>query len=536
MFKLKKRFKTEVKNFFQFDIQSFSGFFSLLLSALALGIVVFLAWSLDIYYDEAYSYLNSGRVFNVWSIIQFRIANIHILNSLLITLSSLFFPYSDFAIRFPAILSTVLYISISLSLARQFKNGIILLALLLFFDELLLFHSLARGYGMCTTLLLAALYVWLNKEKFHNYLLWWACLSLAAFYANFVALPYLVCFSAYIYVFYLKFKKPNFSRKSSYWLIGLTALGLFGFIMVTLSGKPVYGDYTNDFISAVPMDLWLHFTAFSNPSWTSVFYVSSGFTLLLLILIFILPKQFYLAGIFLASFGLIAFLAWIGHKPLPTGRVLLPFWPVLVVTIVQLLEEITTRLKINKRLILLFNVLIGVVLVWNAWIQFDYKSINQASQDQWKLAVVALSSDSLDRRKEYQYYLEKDNLKNDLIENLLELDSDSSFRKMDYRFEIYSELGVLLISKENDLAESLELKLNYYNLQNELMETKVLVSNYLHNDQAYYWLPLRSVSFSIVEIQDLNFKLNLEEYRSIRKLNQIPWSPRKHYSIGTNNR
>ena len=62
---------------------------------------------------------------------------------------------------------------------------------------------------------------------------------------------------------------------------------------------------------------------------------------------------------------MIALMAAIGDKPLPTGRVLIPFWPLIVLHIAELLEHIPSHRKLNSILLRLLNLGIFILLIYN---------------------------------------------------------------------------------------------------------------------------------------------------------------------------
>lgn len=133
------------------------------LGLVALGVVLWRALSVSITHDEAFTYLHYGRL--SWGdILLFKgppLANNHVLNTLLLKLSTQWFGVESFALRLPNILFAGLYFFYAALLAKKFTHPLstvmaflILCAQPYLFD----FFALARGYGMALALLLGAVY------------------------------------------------------------------------------------------------------------------------------------------------------------------------------------------------------------------------------------------------------------------------------------------------------------------------------------------------------------------------------------------
>ena len=75
-----------------------------------------------------------------------------------------------------------------------------------------------------------------------------AFLFVLAFYANYVAITAIVATAIYMFFKDFNRKFPDFKKKELRWLIGLFAVGVFGFYTVTREGKPLFGAYTQGFL------------------------------------------------------------------------------------------------------------------------------------------------------------------------------------------------------------------------------------------------------------------------------------------------
>ena len=133
------------------------------LGLVALGVVVWRALAVSITHDEAFTYLHYGRL--SWGeILLFKglpLANNHVLNTLLLKLSSQWFGVTTFALRLPNLIFASFYFFYAALLAKKFTHPlstvmafVILCAQPYLFD----FFALARGYGMALALLLGAIY------------------------------------------------------------------------------------------------------------------------------------------------------------------------------------------------------------------------------------------------------------------------------------------------------------------------------------------------------------------------------------------
>jgi hypothetical protein len=123
------------------------------------GLAIFRAGTQAITVDEATSYFwwASGSTYSPW----FPSANNHILNSLLMRLSTHAFGVSSLTVRMPALLGAALYISICYFLCRsltaRFSLQLPVFLCLIYNPFILDFMIAARGYGLANAFLLAAI-------------------------------------------------------------------------------------------------------------------------------------------------------------------------------------------------------------------------------------------------------------------------------------------------------------------------------------------------------------------------------------------
>ncbi len=436
-------FLETLKPFFNLKVNSLEDAISLFLGIGVFGVIVFQAIFVDVTYDESYTYLNTGRIQDVWKIYQFRIANTHILNSVLMTFSTLLLPYNNIAIRLPSVLISAFYISVAISLSKRFKNSLTVLGLLLLFYFVIEFMALGRGYGMCATFILATIFVFKNKNQFKSFHLWVVYLLLLAIYANYVAIVTAFAIVAYLFIFYYKWKIPETTKKHKRWIIGLLAVALYGFYSVTLAGKPLYGAYNQSFYEAIPLNLTEMFLGINHFSLSLIKWSSVVFAVVVINIFIFSHHKNQIGIITLFTFSVISLLAWLGDKPLPTGRVLIPFWPLIVLSIVEVLEKLVTKLKTPKGVLRVLNILVLAFLVFNFQSQIHFSEMVQAKSNQWKRPIATLSEYGKNLDPDEIYYLEKDRFHNDLVKKLAEVKPSETRSGKAYQSNTYNSLGLI---------------------------------------------------------------------------------------------
>lgn len=442
-------FRKKLKPFFDLKVQNFEDVVSIILGVVIFVWIIFQATYMDMTYDEAYTYMNTGRIQDVWKIYQFRIANTHVLNSLLMTITTLFFPYNDFAIRLPAVLLAGFYISTAISFSKQFKNRLIFLGLLLLFYYFTTYLSMARGYGMSAAFLLASTFVYSNKEKFNQWYLWLAYLFLFAMYANYIAIPIIMVFGAFIFVFDFKWKLPEIPKKKLKWIIGLFVLGVYGFFSVTREGKPLYGAYEEGVIEAIPYDFISRFLG--DPELEMEYITPVTFLIVGLVILFFFVSKFKrpIGVITIGTFVLIITMAWIGNKPLPTGRVLLPFWPLLVISLMEILESIMDRFKIPGLIIIIINLGGLGFMVDNFYVQNEFQGRLEEKALQWRKPVDILANYDREIYPNEIYYLRKDRYHQEFTERLKNYSAKTLTEREDVKVLVYPGLNLVTLDVED---------------------------------------------------------------------------------------
>jgi hypothetical protein len=116
-------------------------------------------------WDEAYTYLrySAPNIF-ISSLPSMQTVNNHILNTFLIRLASFLTntEYSELIIRFPNIFFAIIYIVFSYKISKNIKYSYFAFSLLIANYYLNEYFSLARGYSMSASAMVAALYYFIR--------------------------------------------------------------------------------------------------------------------------------------------------------------------------------------------------------------------------------------------------------------------------------------------------------------------------------------------------------------------------------------
>ncbi|MEA4909888.1 MAG: hypothetical protein VB089_19855 [Anaerolineaceae bacterium] len=305
-------------------------------------------------YDEAFSYQTYSN--RLADFLQIGLANNHLLNSLLVHLACALtgIQYNELVIRLPNLLFYALYLWAAIRISALFEEKVLLLGLLGFNYYLSEFFGLARGYGMAAALLLAGLYVYYRGRNDPVRIVAATYLFLLACASSLSLLVFLGCFGAYVLAIDLRSPgRAGFVRR--YWphlavqLAGAAGLGVM-FLGVTQAGLPLYGS-TDPFFEAVILGYATMFVpqgvlAVALGCLLAVYYLAAGVALRGRLLD--KPFTILLGGYFLLT----AILAMAFQRPLPTGRVLLPVWPLLALSLVELYAALRSRLRNPRRAVL----------------------------------------------------------------------------------------------------------------------------------------------------------------------------------------
>lgn len=198
--------------------------------------MIFKAYSTSFTHDESLSYIRF-----VFTSEPFKMGdtNNHMLNSLLMYLSSLLFVVSELSLRAPNLMGYLLYAVFaykSLLGVRNYEVRVVGFFVLNSFPFILEFFALARGYGIGLGLFMGYLYQLSRFAKDPNprfllYALAWVTLSAAAV----LTMVYAVAFTGAIAGFWLLAKRPTegAAQKAKLWMtIGISGCVLAGIYLI----------------------------------------------------------------------------------------------------------------------------------------------------------------------------------------------------------------------------------------------------------------------------------------------------------------
>jgi hypothetical protein len=312
-----------------FDIFAFlTGFFVLMVS-------VSRAANTGITYDEASTYFDLVYPSIPEAIMRSQYLNNHMLNSVLIRFVCFITQtkFNEFFIRLPSILSYGVYIVFAYHVAKKSNFRYFIFILFIANYYLNEFFGLARGYGMAAACILAALYYFENWKKntdnarfFHCFMAW--C-SLAAL-ANGIALY--TIFSVLVIITF-KYRKNIVKLSNCLYLFVFLVVALFVIIM-SRPGKSLASadSFYASVISAV-------FGSFAR----SPHVMIASFAVFIGALAYGMVKTKYKNdyGLIYIIFVSVCFVSnVIFHRGYPNSREMLPFYPVMVFALSDVLEYI----------------------------------------------------------------------------------------------------------------------------------------------------------------------------------------------------
>jgi len=308
-------------------------------------------------------------------------ANNHVLNSFFSVVIYRLFGDNEFLMRFPNILSFILYFFVVLKLAKLIKSSLLrnlMITALLFSHGYMEFFALNRGYGMSMAFLICQIWLFIKwKEKQNTKLLLLFALSGSlAVWANLTLLPvvYIIDFLLVFTIFYYKLKVSV----KQWIIIIILALILklpavmFGFELNS-RGALYYGG--NDFFNLTVQ--CLEFLMWGLYSWWTDALVIIIFAVILFLFIWkLVKKQIDFVPV---SFSLFFFLAiaaiFAQHFILginyPEDRTGMYLYPLFIISFFSLLDSITIKylkhiafIVILLPLHFIFTVNISGVTIW----------------------------------------------------------------------------------------------------------------------------------------------------------------------------
>ncbi len=310
-----------------------------------LAFIVIKAASADLTWDEAWTYLHYART--PLGFTRLDLANDHPLNSVLIWAATRALGNSELIIRVPNLLAAGLYLYSSALLIRRVRLKSLAFGLCVLQPYLFDYFALARGYGIAASLvqygLVAHFFAPEGRRRYGTMLA--ACLlaSLSIFSA--VVILYALL-AACILDAYRHRREPSArlagdaAVSTFYGALGLVSVA--GLLWVARDGVPLYGA-TGSFFDAVPRSIARTYV----PNAWSGIVASLGLAGLAALGLLGLRRFGRRTWTLLlaCAVGLIA--TWAAArllgKPLPTGRVLVPWVPLFNLALIGMAEDLSTR-------------------------------------------------------------------------------------------------------------------------------------------------------------------------------------------------
>ena len=418
-----------------------------------LTIIGIQAFTFNISYDEAFTYLSYSRYDRFFDMFASNMANNHFLNSFFIYFTSLFAPYSTFGLRLPGLIFCLFYLILSASVATKFRNSLICFGLLTCYYFFTGHFAAARGYSMAATLTLFGFsFLLLEKDKLKNNYTSIIILIIASL-ANFSALSILFSVLIYLWIFEFKKKFNVFSKKQTIFLIISIIIIVAAFLNVTKEGRPLFGAYTGTFTEAVTLYYLQTFIPFFTIPVLVAFLLELSCIIYLIIAIIKFPDKAKFGIILGLNFSVVYLSAFLLHKPYPTARVLVPFWPLIALTVLEFIELISTRLIINKRMILLFNGLCLILLFFSFCNSITFKKnifndSESISYEKDLLSDLNISSYDLNEntiRPDIEFYLRKGNFYNTIPKNISKIKPDTIIKTEKESLKYYKQIKIVSV-------------------------------------------------------------------------------------------
>tara|TARA_B100000579_G_scaffold436532_1_gene462756 strand:- start:7654 stop:8859 length:1206 start_codon:yes stop_codon:yes gene_type:complete len=292
-------------------------------------LIIFKAKNTEITVDEAYSFLNYSYVGDYLNI---GIANNHILNSYLMYLFQNI-GYSELILRLPNILFGLIYLLVVFQISKRTKNYIFSSALLFLNPYLIDFFSIARGYGISTSLIFLALYLYTSSKEYS--LIWPIILLSISTLSYHVSVVYLIIF----WFVNLKEIFTNEKKILTFFInvivVATSVVNIYILFIVTSIGKPLYGVVDPPILSILSGFFGLH-GLYMNKSMLFKLFLSILFLLPILSFNKFEKNTKKILLISYSSLFSIYLIPYILDKPIPLLRTVLPFLPPILFLVVEM--------------------------------------------------------------------------------------------------------------------------------------------------------------------------------------------------------
>ena len=318
------------------------------LSIFCFAVALIRSINMGITCDEATTYLN--YINKNWFLNLDLIANNHLLNTILVqvivTITRM--EYNPFILRVPNLIIYLIYLYYSYKISKLYNNKYSLVTALLLNYSVNEFASLARGYGMASAFILAALYyykLYVTYKDVRNFGLSILFLILACS-SNTMCL-----IAAFIFVidFLIRGIRNKNLKKNFMNNIGFISITFFIFLLLFVYHIFIYmiDDYLSLGFSYCTKDLFscLIYSPFKyyGVAFISKYIVGALFFILVILLVLSLKKNYKENNLFYMSFvvwTILIILKYILKFNFPTGRVMIPFFSIYIISLFDSIDLI----------------------------------------------------------------------------------------------------------------------------------------------------------------------------------------------------
>jgi len=252
----------------------------------------------------------------------------------------------------PNIIFCVIYMVISILLISRISLKWLAFSLLLLNYYVIDFFGLARGYGIACSLMLIALYRYYRFSYSRSDILFILYTLVLACYGQLICVPVFIMLCIDLVISHSKNGIIEFLHSSFYHLTAIVIAFIYACIFlhtVTEQGLPLYGSSKNFYSAVISSYLSMILPSFTN---NYHLYITVLTVSMLCLPLFIKTNvgNFRIWRLMIGSFALIAVSSMILNKPLPTGRVLIPLWPLVVMSIIEICEGYYPRLNAKGKI------------------------------------------------------------------------------------------------------------------------------------------------------------------------------------------
>jgi len=329
-------------------------------------------------YDEAYTYLNYIKTNKIFST---GVANNHFLATLFSYLFSLI-SNQLLSLRLPNIFFAGGYFFIASCIAYKSKFPLLIFSILVASPYMLEFFSLFRGYGLACFFIIVSMYIFYFREK-NNFTFLKTIILLS--FATYAFYPIIIILFTFILLHSINEYKNNednilFALKFCSLLVVYPVYALYS---ATLPGSPLTG-YEGELLAFIKG--YLGFLFLLGPYDTSF----SRYLYLLLLIPLFFPiylskrskKIILLFSISLLIYFLVTYLA---KKPMPYGRIMVPFLCLFLIAIcsiwIDILNSKISNYFIPIGCILSILIIVNIFINYKFNIAYDYFSTWQTEND-----------------------------------------------------------------------------------------------------------------------------------------------------------